>query len=90
MNVKQYQCPLCNGFHSYTKRCPHCRQTMIDYGPVSYLFSDYSPYRPIEDSKLTDGWSDIEEHLCPHKVYCSACGYEQVEFIQEMNNETNP
>jgi hypothetical protein len=83
-----YQCPLCNGFQSYTKRCPHCQQTMIDYGPISYLFSDYSPYHPIENSKQTDSWLDLERHICPNEVYCPTCGYEQVEFIKELEKET--
>ncbi|MXQ55480.1 hypothetical protein [Shimazuella alba] len=84
MNQKSYQCPLCNGFTTYTENCPKCHQQMVDYGPASFLLADYSPYRPIDDMKQNDGWIDNQTHKCPHEVYCPNCGFDKIDFISEQ------
>jgi hypothetical protein len=83
MNKGSYQCPLCNGFMFYHENCPKCHHKLVDYGPTSYLLSDYSPYRPIDDMKANDGWIDNQLHQCPHEVYCPHCGFEHVVMIHE-------
>ena len=35
---------------------------------LSDLLADYSPYRPIDDMKRTDGLNDLHSHRCPHNL----------------------
>lgn len=85
MNQATFHCPICNGFTSYLELCPKCMHNMEDYGPVSYLLASYSPYRSIEEMKRNDGWlKDGIEHYCPHEIFCPACGFDKVVFINEI------
>ena len=66
-------CPICNGLTKLNMACPRCGQTAEDYGRYGDFFGPYSPYRPIEDLKLTDGLMDAETYTCPHLLYCPDC-----------------
>jgi hypothetical protein len=80
-----YACPVCNGFISFPFRCPGCGVPLTDGGRFQDLLAAYSPYRPIEEMKRTDGWIDQSTHHCPHQATCSQCGYEGVMFVKERN-----
>ncbi|SFI86452.1 hypothetical protein [Thermoflavimicrobium dichotomicum] len=84
MNQFSYACPVCNGLNSLILPCPKCGHSLQDGGRVFDYLANYSPYRPIDDLKMTDGWQDYQNHLCPHQTYCEQCGYQHVTFIQEM------
>lgn len=77
-------CPICNGLSSFDLSCPACGQSLTDNGRYMDFFGDYSPYRPIEDAKLTDGLVDAATHQCPHYTTCTVCDYEGVQLIQEI------
>jgi hypothetical protein len=77
-------CPVCNGFRPFAASCPTCGQPLVDNGRYMDLFGDYSPYRPIDDAKLTDGFIDARTHQCPHFATCRHCGYEGMQLIQEQ------
>ncbi|MBA4493757.1 hypothetical protein ACFO25_05110 [Paenactinomyces guangxiensis] len=85
MNKQEsYACPVCNGFDNFLANCPDCGAPLADFGRIFDFFADYSPYRPIDDLKMTDGWFDLATHKCPHQVYCPQCGYQDVHMIGEM------
>jgi hypothetical protein len=48
------------------------------------LYGNYSPYRPIDDLKMTDGMIDVTTHECPHQVWCLKCGFNEVRMIREI------
>jgi hypothetical protein len=79
-----YACPVCNGFVSLLSYCPDCGISLKDGGRLQDFLANYSPYRPIEEMKMTDGWIDRTTHQCPHQTYCSQCGYIGVTLIEEM------
>jgi hypothetical protein len=79
-----YACPVCNGFSALSMPCPKCAAPLMDNGRLSDLLSAYSPYRPIDDLKMTDGWIDIATHRCPHHIICNACGFSGVEMVSEL------
>lgn len=86
MSSTHFLCPLCNGFTNETHiPCPNCSADLKNVGPVSDLLAPYSPYRELEDMKLTDGWMDQQTHTCPHQLYCPTCGYSDIHFYQEIN-----
>lgn len=80
-----YACPVCNGF-SFLEHlsCPECGHILKDHGRLTDLFSDYSPYREIDDLKMTDGQLDVKTHQCPHALTCPACQYSKVMMIDEI------
>lgn len=78
-----YACPICNGLSSLSIFCPICHHIVEDHGRVSDLFGDYSPYQSIDLCKRSDGWIDLRNHICVHQIYCSSCGYTNVEMILE-------
>lgn len=82
--MSTYECPLCNGYSTFADKCPQCYGNLVDYGPVSYLLASYSPYRPIEEMKRSDGLIDATSHLCPHTVFCPHCGYNRIVMITEI------
>ena len=79
-------CPVCNGLDSFEYICPKCQSKMEDSGKLSDFFSDYSPYREIDDVNLTNGFLDVQENLCLHVAYCPQCGYDQITTINEIEN----
>jgi hypothetical protein len=84
MNHFSYACPVCNGFSTLFLNCNDCGASLKDYGRFSDLLAPYSPYRPIDDLKMSDGWIDVATHSCPHYLYCPRCGLSQVEMVAEM------
>lgn len=79
------ECPLCNGFTIFQHTCTTCSGEMKDAGKVYDLYSDYSPYRSIDDLKMTNGYADIQEQQCIHFTYCSVCGHEEIIGINELS-----
>lgn len=79
-----YACPVCNGFTDFLSSCPECGDQLKDYGRFTDLLADYSPYRPIDDLKMSDDWNDVASHRCPHQVYCPQCGHMDVQFVDEI------
>lgn len=84
--VSSFVCPVCNGFKTLISLCPNCGQSLDDQGRLFDFFSDYSPYRPIDDLKKTDHLPDLANHLCPHQVICSSCNYTDIQLIQEIEH----
>lgn len=78
-----YICPICNGLHSLKAHCPTCGQQLDDAGRLYDYYGDYSPYRPIEDSKLANGYPDAKEHLCLHVGWCAHCHTESLFAVHE-------
>ena len=77
-------CPLCNGFESLNLACPNCGNRLEDSGRLMDYFDDYSPYMPIDQMKLEDGYSmDAEQGQCPHLCKCQNCGHDEIKFINE-------
>jgi hypothetical protein len=81
---ESFVCPVCNGFTSIQTICPKCGSLLNDNGRFFDILAAYSPYRPIEDMKLSDDWIDAATHLCPHHVYCPNCNFNDVRFVGEM------
>lgn len=77
-------CPVCNGFTELIEICPHCGEPLNDQGRLFDFYSDYSPYRPIDDLKKTDHLLDLSTHLCPHQMFCPSCHYTDIKMIQEI------
>ncbi|SDX21309.1 hypothetical protein SAMN05444487_11218 [Marininema mesophilum] len=77
-------CPVCNGFKSLTTICHQCGHWYEDRGRIFDALAAYSPYRPIDEMKQTDGYIDHFLNLCPHSLYCPHCGSEEVNFVQEI------
>lgn len=77
-------CPICNGFQNVEKTCGVCGALLEDAGRVMDYYDDYSPYMPIDQMKLEDGYaSDYHHEQCPHLLKCTQCGTVEVVFIQE-------
>jgi hypothetical protein len=69
-----FYCAVCNGLESLIAECPHCQMPVEDYGRFNDYLGPYSPYRPIEDISLTNGYEDLQNHQCMHIMSCSNCG----------------
>lgn len=77
-------CPICNGFQEVHKSCHSCGTTLADSGRVMDFYDDYSPYMPIDQMKLENGYpDDYEKGQCPHLFKCPQCGLDEIVFIQE-------
>jgi hypothetical protein len=68
-----WYCPVCNGLLQASAGCPQCAGELSDGGRISDYFAPYSPYRPIDDMKMTDGFIDHATHECIHYMYCDQC-----------------
>ncbi len=79
-----YACPVCNGFSKLSYFCSRCHQPLTDGGRLFDYFLDYSPYRPIDDAKMTDGLLDYTNHTCPHVLHCPHCDYQQTVMVKEI------
>ncbi|EGL81681.1 hypothetical protein CathTA2_2867 [Caldalkalibacillus thermarum TA2.A1] len=76
-------CPVCNGLETLTYSCPRCATVVDDLGKLSDYYEPYSPYREIDDLKLTNGYPDLVKHQCIHLLRCSLCGLEFQGAINE-------
>lgn len=78
-----FLCPVCNGLHSFNLRCPTCGGELTDGGRADDYLGPYSPYRPIDDMKLTNGYPDLSLHLCVHRAFCEQCGIRLDSAVEE-------
>lgn len=77
-------CPVCNGFMNVSLPCPNCSGSMENSGREADFYDDYSPYLPIDQMKLEDGYpADFLEEECPHLFICPRCGTSKIFFIKE-------
>jgi hypothetical protein len=77
-------CPVCNGFAMLKPECPKCGSILNDTGRLMDFFDDYSPYMPIDQMKLEDGYKeDFKDGQCPHFLKCDQCNYEVTYLIKE-------
>lgn len=81
--MASYVCPLCNGIRSLDRTCSRCGGPLTDGGRLDDYLGPYSPYRPIDDLKLTNGYPDLAEHTCIHTVYCGKCGLSEPLQVKE-------
>ncbi len=77
-------CPICNGFDSLIQPCPRCHRPLEDMGRLSDYYNPYSPYREIDQLKLTNGYQDLTHHLCFHLLSCPQCHLQLVHHVQEQ------
>lgn len=78
-----FGCPVCNGLREAERLCPACGDKMEDTGRLEDTFDDYSPYREIDDVRMTNGYSDLEQNVCMHLFVCTRCGREAVHSVEE-------
>ncbi|MFD2670669.1 hypothetical protein [Marinicrinis sediminis] len=78
-----YACPVCNGWNEMQEACPQCGQSLQDYGRTGDFYGPYSPYRPIDDIRLTNGIPDVRLHQCIHTCYCAHCKHKVEITIEE-------
>jgi hypothetical protein len=80
-----FMCPICNGLQSIAYPCPQCRTIMDDEGRIDDYLGPYSPYRSIDDLKLTNGFIDLSTRQCVHTLSCPRCGKQQTRSVQEWH-----
>jgi predicted nucleic-acid-binding Zn-ribbon protein len=76
-------CPVCNGLQALHSSCPKCGTSAADDGRLNDYLGPYSPYRPIDDVGLTNGFLDVHRQQCTHVAHCPSCGYVFHRFVQE-------
>jgi len=77
-------CPICNGLEERSLKCSECGGALTENGRIMDFYDDYSPYMPIDQMKLEDGFKDdFKKETCPHLYKCMDCGHEEIQFIQE-------
>ncbi|QQE75309.1 hypothetical protein KDJ56_04805 [Brevibacillus composti] len=81
-------CPVCNGFLSLHEECPLCSEPLDDSGRLYDYYGDYSPYREIDDAKLTNGVQDALHHHCLHLGWCPRCRQEHILAVEEWDEVT--
>ncbi|MBP1155012.1 hypothetical protein ACVLD2_001085 [Paenibacillus sp. PvR052] len=81
-----YYCAVCNGMEPLEYPCPVCGHPASDEGKLSDFYGPYSPYRPIDDLKMINGYDeDMKLHLCIHSVYCTECCKSSTYPVEEKN-----
>lgn len=78
-----FGCPVCNGLREAEVSCRSCANTMENHGRLEDAFSDYSPYREIDDLRKTNGYFDLEAGQCMHVFFCEQCGDTETFGISE-------
>jgi hypothetical protein len=81
-------CPVCNGLQSLSTKCSECQTSSLDFGRFNDYLGPYSPYRPIEDISMTNGFPDIEEHSCMHMMCCPNCNSSFIVGVKEWGAGT--
>lgn len=84
MICNEFICPVCNGLETLWPSCPRCLAAAEDCGKTSDFYGPYSPYRPIDDLKLTNGFADASAHQCVHTSYCPGCRAGFFVMVQEI------
>lgn len=78
-------CPVCNGLMIMAPLCPDCSGKMEDQGREAEFYDEYSPYMPIDQMKLEDGYpDDYVKEKCPHLYKCNDCGANKVFLIKAV------
>lgn len=73
----EFGCPVCNGFTTISKACPHCRnELLVDRGTLEDFYGPYSPYEFKEFYEPPEG-ADTAGDSCVHLLSCPACGYDE-------------
>ncbi|MDQ0340332.1 uncharacterized protein YbaR (Trm112 family) [Caldalkalibacillus uzonensis] len=83
-------CPVCNGLESLTYTCPQCANPVDDLGKLSDYDEPYSPYREINDMKLSNGYPDLVQHQCIHLLHCPNCKQEMQVALDERYVPDSP
>lgn len=78
-------CPVCNGFERLQAACPDCQAEAADAGRLADQYGPYSPYRPIDDMRLTNGYDDVARRICLHTARCDRCGFGFVAAVSEVD-----
>jgi hypothetical protein len=78
-------CPVCNGFAVLQVACTVCGGPAEDCGRLGDLYGPYSPYRPIDDIRMTNGYVDVRERECLHSAHCHRCGTTFVHAVEESD-----
>lgn len=76
-------CPVCNGLETLNMTCPHCGAPLEDRGRLADYYNPYSPYREIDDLKMTDNVADEALHRCLHLLYCPRCNLQYHQPLDE-------
>lgn len=84
MNANNSLCPVCNGFHTLSAACPNCGGGGSDEGRLGDLYGPYSPYRSIDEIRMTNGYPDLRDRLCLHFATCRDCGTAFIASVEEM------
>jgi hypothetical protein len=79
-------CPVCNGLSPFRSTCRTCGGPLDDSGRLYDFYGAYSPYREIDDSKLSNGMADDQYHLCLHVGWCPSCRREQLVSLLEWDD----
>jgi len=79
-----YICPVCNGITTIQAFCSNCYHNLDDYGRIDDIWEPYSPYREIDDLKMTNGFDDLKNHQCVHIATCPVCGKDQIVKVDEI------
>jgi len=82
--MSQSICPVCNGLGLFQAVCPACRTEAEDLGRLGDYYGPYSPYRPIDDIRMTNGFSDVRDRLCLHNAYCGRCNSTFIVQVTEI------
>lgn len=78
-------CPVCNGLQTLEVQCPGCYVQAADYGRFNDYLGPYSPYRPIDDISMSNGYDDLKNHLCLHLMNCPKCNRTFQSAVQEIH-----
>jgi len=78
-------CPICNGLSTWNAACPQCGQALYDEGPLQNFLGPYSPYRNIDDMKMSNEYPDLELHQCIHIGTCPQCQQQMAIAVSEWS-----
>lgn len=76
-------CPVCNGLALIVACCSRCGTLLTDAGRLENNYADYSPYREIDDLRLTNNFPDLNVSQCLHVLYCNQCQREEITGVSE-------
>jgi hypothetical protein len=82
-----YMCPICNGLAALSHNCSQCGSKMEDHGRFDSFLSDYSPYRQIDDLKMTNTFIDLASKQCIHVTFCPQCQTTENVAVSEWSGQ---
>lgn len=77
-------CPVCNGLQPLQVDCPECSAMTNDYGRYNDYLGPYSPYRDMTHISMTNGYPDLQNHVCLHLLHCPGCEHTFQTAVQEI------